>query len=232
MAVGVVAGDAAAEPDDMRDAEGVAEHALEALAPEPGIADLDRGIEVALLGGEQRAPPVDVDAAALQHHRLAVHARGAQGHAERPRRPLGDAVVLLPVRVLGPGVEPEARDRDLARRVVLHEDGPEVARPAAVEGEAEELDAAGVHPDAAQDAARERLLARIRDQDADRLAGRDAAHDLAVDPRDRRELARPVGQAVRPGQPGGLVRLPFRGHAEGPGRAARGQSRNRRSIPE
>ena len=42
---------------------------------------------------------------------------------------------------------------------------------------------------------------------------RQVAHDLAVDPRDRRELARPVGALVRPRQPGRLVRLPLGRHA-------------------
>src|SRR5690606_3495867 len=39
------------------------------------------------------------------------------------------------------------------------------------------------------------------------------ADDLRIDPRDRLELARPVGSLVRPGNPRGGVRLPFRGPA-------------------
>ncbi len=40
------------------------------------------------------------------------------------------------------------------------------------------------------------------------------AHDLAVDPWNGREAAGPIVAIVRPGDPGGLVRLPFGGHAE------------------
>ena len=54
VAVRVVAGDAAAEPDHLRIAQVVGEHALDAVAAEPGVARLDVG-EQALLGGEQRA---------------------------------------------------------------------------------------------------------------------------------------------------------------------------------
>jgi len=49
-------------------------------------------------------------------------------------------------------------------------------------------------------------------QDLDLLVPGEDADDLAVDPRDRRELAGPVGEAVRPGQPGRPVGHPLRGH--------------------
>ena len=38
--------------------------------------------------------------------------------------------------------------------------------------------------------------------------------DLGVHPGNRREFSGPVGAFVRPGQPGGFVGFPLRGHAE------------------
>ena len=60
------------------------------------------------------------------------------------------------------------------------------------------------------------------------LARGQVAHDLAIDPGDGRELARPVGEPVRPRQPRGLVPLPLGGH---PRRLPLLQSRKRRSMP-
>ncbi len=73
MAVGVVAGDATSEPDDLPDAEIVREQPLQLLASGTGIACLHFA-EQTFLGGEQSATTVDVDAAAFEHHspRLAI----------------------------------------------------------------------------------------------------------------------------------------------------------------
>ena len=77
-----------------------------------------------------------------------------------------------------------------------------------------------------------RLVGGVVDQQLDPLAGGQLADDLAVDPGDRPEAARPVGRVVRPGEPGRLVRLPLGGHARagggGVGRARAGQ----RSVEE
>ena len=209
-------------------------------ALEAGVADLHEGVEQALLGGEDRALAVDVDGPALEHDRPPLVDRAPQLQVEGLRRALGDLVVLPVVRVLGPAVEAEARDRHLGLGVLApHADGPEVARPAAVGRPAEELDAPGRGADPLEDPPRLRLVRLRGHEDADDLALRQLADDLAVDPRDGREAARPVGEVVRPAEPGGLVLLPLRGHAEGldvgvEGGARQGlysRSRNRRSIP-
>ena len=75
VAVGVVAGDPAPEPEHVGDAQPVAHGRLEALAPQAGVADLLPGGEVALLGREQRAPAVDLDAAAFEDEVPAPDAR-------------------------------------------------------------------------------------------------------------------------------------------------------------
>ena len=56
-------------------------------------------------------------------------------------------------------------------------------------------------------------LVAVLHQDAHALDAREMAHDVGIDPGNRREFAGPVGALVRPGEPGGFVRLPFGGHA-------------------
>ena len=65
VAVGVVAGDAAAEPDDLLDAEIVVEGPLKLLAADAGVALLHFA-EQALFGGQQDALAVGVDGAAFE----------------------------------------------------------------------------------------------------------------------------------------------------------------------
>src|SRR2546428_7347512 len=129
--------------------------------------------------------------------------------------PLGDAVVLLPVGILGPGVEPEAGDRHLPLWWhASHEDRPEVPGPAAVRGKAEDLDPAEIDPGPRQHAPRLALVGCRAHEDARHLAGGELADDLGVHPGNRRELARPIAPVVRPSEPRRVVRLPLRGHAE------------------
>ena len=54
---------------------------------------------------------------------------------------------------------------------------------------------------------------RIIDDQFDPLVPRQMANDFGVHPWNGLELARPVVAVVRPSQPGGVVRLPFGGHA-------------------
>ena len=66
VAVGVVAVDAPAEPDDVAHAEKVGEDPLQGRPVEPRVARLDRA-EQALLGRQQRAPAVDVEGPPFHH---------------------------------------------------------------------------------------------------------------------------------------------------------------------
>src|SRR5207244_12226087 len=133
---------------------------------------------------------------------------------------LHDALPIFPfpVAVFRPGVEAESGDRDLrAGALTPHEQGAEVAGPAAVRRDAEELDARGIHTDPLQHAPRPALVRGRIHEDTYDLAGHELASDLAIYPRDRCELARPVAGVVRPPDPGGVVRLPVGGHAEAEG---------------
>ena len=227
VAVGVVARDAAAEPEDVRRAEVIAQHALEVGPREPGIPDLGLRIQQTFFSRQQGADAVHVDAAPFEDHgTCGLDAR----QPELLRDQIRDAVVLLPVAILGPAVEVEACDRRLrARPRSFDEDRAEVASPAAVGGESEEVDALSPHPDLLEHAPGRGLTRGGVDEDADALAGRQPAHDLRIHPGDGGELARPIGGVVGPPDPRRRVRLPLGRHAEAE-RAGRGRLRGRRHL--
>src|ERR1019366_4899132 len=102
----------------------------------------------------------------------------------------------------------------LAPRAAPHEDRSSVARPAAIRGMENELDAAWVSSRARKIAARELLIGVAVDEDADNLTRANLPHDLSINPTDGADLVGPVHWIMRPDQPGRLVALPFRGHGE------------------
>ncbi len=204
------------------------------LARDSGIALLHLA-QQALFGRDQRAAAIDVDAAALEHDAVQLAVDAQLGLPERHAQALGNlgagGRVELPVVVLGPGVEAPARRGDgrqsrLLRRIAADEDRTVVARPDAVGRDAEETERCRRSlPRRLADFLRRstvrahqqlpgfRLVCFIVDQDVDPLDAREVTNDLGVDPRNRLELARPVGAIVRPRDPGGVVRLPLGGHA-------------------
>src|SRR5262249_46242139 len=109
--------------------------------------------------------------------------------------------------------------------------------PDAVGGHLIKLDAVHADTGAPQVPPRTCLHFRVGNEQADGLARREVADDLGVDPGDGRELARPVGGVVGPGDPGRPVRLPLGWHAicdtsrSGHGRlVASDERRHRRSV--
>ena len=207
----IVPGDPAVEPEDFFHPEVVGEHALVVLASHPRVAALHVA-EQALLGRQEQALAVHFDAPAFEAYvapRRGAGAGAKQAQLERLRHALGYGVVLLPVRVLGPGVETESGDRNLGMPpFAANEARAEVARPAAVSRPVEEFYARGVNARASEHVPR-LLFDIVRRQDSDGLARRDSPHDLGIDPRDGSELARPVSIVVGPAEPGSLVRLPL-----------------------
>ena len=223
------------QPLDIRYAEIGLERLLNLLPPKPGIAHLDLGIEIALLRGQQRAAPVDLNATALNHEVFTVALCLKQPLAEQPGRGLRHAAVLLPILMLGPRIEVEMhngnlplrgavpltlpsdfgfRISDFASRPSLHKDRPGITRPAAVGGMMDELDAGQFSPGARENAASNLLVGLAVHQQAHALARDNLADDLPIDPADRLYLIRPVDGIVRPDQPGRFVALPFRRHGE------------------
>src|SRR6266849_647348 len=104
VAVGVVAGDAGAEPDHVLDSQIIRENLFVVGSLHGGIAWLDLAKQ-ALFGSQKSALAVDLDGAALEHDRvLAVNGAGFVG-AGGFGHEATDFFVVLPVGVLGPGVE-------------------------------------------------------------------------------------------------------------------------------
>jgi len=89
---------------------------------------------------------------------------------------------------------------------------PAVAHPAAVGRMNDELNLRNIRVRQRQNAARRVFLALRIHQQPDHFAGADLAHHLAINPADGVHFARPIGLMMRPGQPGGGVRFPFRRH--------------------
>jgi hypothetical protein len=103
----------------------------------PGIAALHRLVEKTFLGGEQGAAAVDVEPAAFQHHRPLAVRDGKEPVLETLCHFAGHRIVQFPIGILGPAVEAVVQYADFRALGVAHEEGPEVARPAAVGGHAE-----------------------------------------------------------------------------------------------
>ena len=103
----------------------------------------------------------------------------------------------------------EARNRQAF--LAADEDRSEVTRPTTVGGKAEKVHAGEIHTDLREYATGLSLLCCGVDQNADHFAPRERADDFAVHPRNRRELTRPIGDVVRPADPGRRVRLPLCG---------------------
>src|SRR3989441_3821025 len=202
VAVRVVACNPFAEPERIRDAESIVEDGLDLEPGQSGVAGLHLGIEQAFFRREQRAATVHIDAAALENN-----LRLDQRKLEPLRCALGDPVVFLPVLVLRPGVEMEARDGEAL--ISAHENRSEVPRPAAVGRKGQKVRAGEVHSDLLQDSTGLGLLSPGVDQYADHFARRQLANYLAVHPGDRREFPGPIGDVVRPADPGRRMRLPL-----------------------
>src|SRR5439155_20029366 len=126
--------------------------------------------------------------------------------------------ILLPVVILGPGVEMEMDDGRLAfpsapfSSLPSYEDGPGVPGPATVRWVRDELHPFQIGPGAAQITPRKPLFRLIIDEDSDDLSRCDFPNYLAINPSNRVEFVRPIVGIVRPGQPGRLMRLPFGRH--------------------
>src|ERR1019366_10048681 len=111
-----------------------------------GIPHLHHGIEIALLGGDQRAAAIHFDAAAFEHELLSLAPGVEQALAEMFGRGDGQAAVLAPIRILRPCVEMKVDDGGLCLFAgpPSYEDRPAVASPSAVRRVQNELDAARV----------------------------------------------------------------------------------------
>src|SRR3989449_4524625 len=186
MAVGIIAGDAVLEPQDVFGAQVVAEDLAQVLAAEPRVASL-HGTEEAFFGGEQSSAAVDVDTSAFENDAPAVKRRFPRGQLQSLSQARCHGVIGFPVVVFGPSVEAPVGDADLAA-VVFHKDGCVVAGPASVGRNAVEINGVEVRSAFQQGAPRRVLCIWGLNQDAHALDAGETSHDLAIHPRDWREL--------------------------------------------
>src|SRR5258708_27013348 len=115
------------------------------------------------------------------------------------------------IAVFGPAVEEPVCVGDFAG-AAFDANGAGVAHPAAISGDAEEIDGGEVYAGLFQDVAHTRFRGAILDEQIDALDTREVTNDFCVGPGDGGEFAGPVRLFVRPPEPGGFMMLPLGGH--------------------
>ena len=198
--VSIVAHDAVAQPDDLADAEVVAQPGLDVVSCQCRVAVR---VQQTLFGCHQCAGAVDLDRAAFQHHvdRFA-------GDAERFRHLRRDRVVEIEWRILAaPGVEPEIQREALRalRPVTRDEYRSVIAAPGIVGREPMKPDVGRVGP-AFQQVAHVSLVGGVQYVDTHEFVGRQRGDEASHDRFHGLELTGPALALVRPGYPGRLVR--------------------------
>ena len=221
VAVGVVPGAAAVEPDRLLDAEEVVKGLFQQGAgglpiAQSRVALLDIG-EEALLGGEEDASAVGIDGAAFEDQPMA----GSVGEREDGPEAFdgvevgdvgGDEVVIEVVRILCPCIELPVGEGYPAAGLA-EEDGAGVTEPDAVGAPVVEVEPGEVCALLSEHPGRTALGGEVVDQDVDVFGAGEVTDDLAVYPGDGLEFAGPVLRVVRPCDPGGGVGGPLGRHA-------------------
>src|SRR5690606_33632014 len=211
--VGVVPHDALPEPDRTLESQVLGERLLIRYAGHTRVPHLHVG-EEPLLGDQQGPHAVRIDSPTFQHQRLSLRTHRHHGWSSGELRDrAADPLVLKVVLVLRPTVETPPHPFEPFGSVDAG--GPGVPKPDAIRGDQVEAAPGEIHVVRSEHL--DRLLAHflVLDEDLDALVPVQHADDLGVHPWDRFELARPVRLVVRPADPGGGVRLPFRGPAPG-----------------
>jgi len=202
VTIGIIAGDAVAEPEDVGDAEIIAKILLDLRLGELGIAirvQQNRG------GGQERACAIGVDGAALQHD-----ARTEDIETEQLGDPLGDGIVIVVKPVLvAVGVVTPVDDGEIV--AAGDEDGAVIAAPGFIGRDAMIEDVRLVFTDGAAGDGFDGVVADIN---MDRLVRGEGADDLAECGKNLVVAIRET-DAIGPGptEPRGRVGSPFGGHA-------------------
>ena len=223
VAVGVVAGDAAMEPEHLIDAEKIGEDLFELFAAEAGVALLHFA-EKTFFRGEQETGAVDVDGATFQHYAAAprtvlVLNRGLPPRAtEQPGHAGGEPVVEAPVIVFGPGVEMPVGETHLTLGVA-DEDGAGVADPDAVGGPVVEGYTIEVGAGAGQHGGNAALGGWVLDDELDALALRREGGRSRRRPRGWAETCRASLRGCAARRARWLRAAPTRRAFDSPGRA-------------
>ena len=215
VAVRVVAGAAAMQPDGLVDAEVVVEGLFQVtagrLVAEAGVALLDF-TEEALFSGEEDSCAIGVDAAAFEDDAMVSNSGLELGHVVVFGDVLGNLVVATPVVVFGPGVELPVGDGDFAGGF-FYKDWAGVAEPDPIRGPLMKVEAGEVSSGALEQTGSAALGGEVVDEDVHIFDSRQVADDLAIDPGNGLKFSGPVFGVMGPGDPGGGVGSPLGGHA-------------------
>src|SRR5258708_18734152 len=145
VAMGIITDGAGGQHKDSPDSKVGLERFLDLSAAQAGIAHLHLRVQITFFGGQECSAAIHLYAAAFDDKLPAVAFGVEQPFGEQAHRGLRHTAVLLPVGVLGPGVEVEVYDGGLGFRPgPLDENGPAVTRPAAIRGMVDELDLAQI----------------------------------------------------------------------------------------
>ena len=220
--VGIVVGQAFADPEQFVDREAGADGGVER-----GVVAAFGAVRIVLhgLGGEEQAVAGDFDAAAFELERIAELL-----HAELGGDLAGDLVVERGLELAAPAVELPVGEREFLRPVVLHEDRAVVAAPDVVGGDVSQFDDGEVGLGGLELAFGfgAQLAGGV---DLHRLEAADRGGELRELRGDEVVVTGPERGVRRPREPRGGLGFPFRGHAETEGAwrgHAEGQSRRRR----
>src|SRR5947207_13486736 len=93
------------QPEDGANPQVISKCLIDFLASEARIAHLNFWIQVTLFGGQHCSASVDINASAFENEILAICLRVEKPFAQMLGGAFRDAAVLLPIIVLGPGVE-------------------------------------------------------------------------------------------------------------------------------
>src|ERR1017187_1447577 len=94
MPVSIVTRHTSRQPENIAGAQVCLEDSFEFMPAHSGIPHLHHRIEIALLGGDQRAAAIHLDAAAFEHELLSLAPRVEQSLADMFGRGRGQAAVL------------------------------------------------------------------------------------------------------------------------------------------
>ena len=200
VAVRIVSGNTAIEPENMIDAKKIVEHLFQIGTAQAGVALLHFAKE-ALFGSDEDTLAICVDRSAFEHYALLIKVRYPFGKAQQFCRVFRNPIIVLPIVILCPGVEFPVGDRDVAGGGVANEDGARVACPDPIGRPVVKMQAGEVCARPLQDSLCALFGGSVVDEDMDVLDRRKMPHNICVNPRDGLEFSRPVLRIVRPCNP-------------------------------
>ena len=120
------------------------------------------------------------------------------------------------IGIFGPAIESEMIESDFAG-FVSNADRAGVAQPAAIGGNPEKINCVEICPGFVQDGSNARFGGAVFNEEINALDFGQMADNFREGPGDGRKFPGPIGELVRPAEPGGFVGFPFGRHSEAEG---------------